>query len=471
MDFEALMQTSDPSPEQAPTAIAAAPGVATGRLVANAAMLGSMVVLVKLVAFGKDWLVAQRFGASDEVDAFLVALVLPSYAIVVAQSFALAFVPTYIRVWHGSGAAAALRLTRGVLGCAAAALVLTTIVLVPLAPLLLRLIAAGFDDEKLALTLRLLYVLAPTILVAGFSSVFASLLNAHERFRAAALAPLALPAFTLVLFWLGRERYGIYALAVGTLVGFAAEFVILGLAAHRQRLLAWPTLQADENARRVGIQYVPVALASLLMSSSMVIDQSMAATLASGSVATLSYGNKMVSLLLGIVAASLSTVLFPRFSKLIAAGRWDELKQLLRTFGQLIFALAIPAVVLLIVGSEPLVRLVFERGAFTSADTIAAAGVQRWLAPEIPFYILVMVGSRLLSALDAYQVTLRIGVLNLVLNVVGNYVFMSLFGVKGIAMSTSLVYVAATVVTLVAIRFKLAERSETPAATFDSVSP
>jgi putative peptidoglycan lipid II flippase len=319
--------------------------------------------------------------------------------------------------------------------------------------------------------LRLLYVLAPTILVAGFSSVFASLLNAHERFRAAALAPLALPAFTLVLFWLGRERYGIYALAVGTLVGFAAEFVILGLAAHRQRLLAWPTLQADENARRVGIQYVPVALASLLMSSSMVIDQSMAATLASGSVATLSYGNKMVSLLLGIVAASLSTVLFPRFSKLIAAGRWDELKQLLRTFGRLIFALAIPGVVLLIVGSEPLVRLVFERGAFTSADTIAAAGVQRWLAPEIPFYILVMVGSRLLSALDAYQVTLRIGVLNLVLNVVGNYVFMSLFGVKGIAMSTSLVYVAATVVTLVAIRFKLAERSETPAATFDSVSP
>jgi putative peptidoglycan lipid II flippase len=114
---------------------------------------------------------------------------------------------------------------------------------------------------------------------------------------------------------------------------------------------------------------------------------------------------------------------------------------------------------------------VFERGAFTPADTIAAAGVQRWLAPEIPFYILVMVGSRLLSALDAYQVTLRIGVLNLILNVVGNYVFMSLFGVKGIAMSTSLVYVAATIVTLVAIRFKLAERTEAPAATIESISP
>jgi putative peptidoglycan lipid II flippase len=221
----------------------------------------------------------------------------------------------------------------------------------------------------------------------------------------------------------------------------------------------------------VAIQYAPVALASLLMSSSMVVDQSMAATLASGSVATLSYGNKMVSLLLGIVAASLSTVLFPRFSKLIAAGRWDELNHLLRTFGWLIFVLAIPGVVLLIAGSEPLVRLVFERGAFTPEDTVAAAEVQRWLAPQIPFYILVMVGSRLLSAFDAYQVTLRIGVLNLVLNVLGNYVFMSFFGVKGIAMSTSLVYVAATVATLVAIRFKLAERQGIPAANIDSVAP
>jgi putative peptidoglycan lipid II flippase len=166
----------------------------------------------------------------------------------------------------------------------------------------------------------------------------------------------------------------------------------------------------------------------------------------------------------------LSTVLFPRFSKLIAAARWDELKHLLRTFGGLIFVLAIPSVVLLIVASEPLVRFVFERGAFTPEDTIAAAEVQRWLAPQIPFYILVMVGSRLLSALDAYQVTLRIGVLNLILNVVGNYVFMSFFGVKGIAMSTSLVYVAATVVTLVAIRFKLAERQEISAASSDGIS-
>ena len=80
-------------------------GLAThGRVLASAAMLGGMVVLVKLAAFGKDWLVARRFGASDDLDAFLVALVIPSYAVVVlAQSFGMAFMPTYIRVGSSRG--------------------------------------------------------------------------------------------------------------------------------------------------------------------------------------------------------------------------------------------------------------------------------------------------------------------------------------------------------------------------------
>ena len=95
-------------------------------------------------------------------------------------------------------------------------------------------------------------------------------------------------------------------------------------------------------------------------------------------------------------------------------------------------------IVVLAIFSEPLVRLVFERGAFTPETTAAVSEVQRWLLPQIPFYVLVMVGYRLLSALDGNALVLRIGALNLLMNVGGNLVFMHWFGVKGIAMSTSL---------------------------------
>jgi putative peptidoglycan lipid II flippase len=428
------------------------------RLLAGAAMLGGMIVLVKLMAFAKDWMVALRFGASDELDAFLVALVVPSYAVVVAQSFSLAFMPAYIRIWQRDGSAAAQGLTAGVLGGGLAVLVAVTLSLTAAAPLLLDAVASGFDSAKLALAVRLYYVLAALLVAGGLSAMFGAVLNAHERFGATALAPLALPTCTLAVFWLGRDRYGIYALAAGTLLGFLAECAILAIAMRLHGLLPWPTWRySDPSTRRVARQYLSVATGSLLMSSSMVVDQSMAATLASGSVSILNYGNKIVALILGIVAVSLSTVLFPRFSKVIAQGDWPQLDRMLGGFWKLIFVYSVPAVVLLVVFSEPLMRLVFERGAFTPQTTAAASEVQRWLLPQIPFYIIVMVGFRLLSALDCSHIVLRIGALNLLLNVTGNYVFMHWFGVKGIAMSTSLVYMAATAATLAAVHFKLAE--------------
>lgn len=442
------------------TAAARSLGLAThGRVLASAAMLGGMVVLVKLVAFAKDWLVARRFGASDELDAFLVALVIPSYAVVVlAHSFGMAFMPTYIRVAHRDGAPAAKRLAASALLSGTAVLIAITLALALAARYLLPWIGTGFDASKLVLAASLFYVLAGVLIASGISTILAAVLNADERFAVAAMAPMAVPLVTVLVFWFGQERYGIYALATGTLAGFICETVVLSVAALGRGLLAWPRWDGfDASLRFVGRQYVPVAIGSLLMSSSLVVDQAMAASLGSGSVSVLNYGNKIVALVLGVVAVSLSTVLFPRFSRLIAEGRRTELTHTIRVFSALIVAASIPLIVVLMIFSEPLVRLVFERGAFTPETTAAVSEVQRWLLPQIPFYVLVMVGYRLLSALDGNALLLRIGALNLFMNVTGNLVFMHWFGVKGIAMSTSLVYVVATLATFGAIGIKLAE--------------
>jgi putative peptidoglycan lipid II flippase len=118
---------------------------------------------------------------------------------------------------------------------------------------------------------------------------------------------------------------------------------------------------------------------------------------------------------------------------------------------------AIPGVAVLIFFSEPLVRLLFERGAFGPESTLAVARVQQWLLPQLPFYIVVLLGSRVLSAMDGNRAVLAIGAVNLATNVVGNLVLMRWYGVNGIAMATSLVYMLGTILTLIAIRRKIAE--------------
>jgi putative peptidoglycan lipid II flippase len=187
----------------------------------------------------------------------------------------------------------------------------------------------------------------------------------------------------------------------------------------------------------------------------------MAASLGSGNVSILNYGNKIVALVLSVVAVSLSTVLLPRFARLIAAGGWDALRSTIDGYAKLILIGSLPVVAVLSLWAEPMIGLLFERGAFGPQTSAAAGRVQVYLSLQIPFYVLAMLGARVLSALDCNRVVLRIAAVNLTVNVVGDYVLMQWFGVDGIAMSTSLVYFVATIVTWAAIRAKINEAALT----------
>ncbi len=431
------------------------------RVVSSIALLGVATLGAKSISLVRDLFVANSLGVGDDLDAYLVAMVLPSYAVVVlAHAFGSGFVPTYVRVWQQSGLAAAQRLAGGILTLAILILTAVTLIVAAASPLLLPVIGLGFPASKIELAWDLSYLVVGMVVAAGVSAVVAAILNAHERFIPVALAPAVIPLGTLAVFLLWAERAGVYALAAGTLVGFVLECLLLVAAAWWLRLLPWPHLHwREREITAVGRQYLPVMLGGVLMSSSLVIDQAMAASLGSGDVSVLNYGGKLISVVIAVVAMSLSTVLFPRFAHLIAAGRARELMRTFTLYAGGIVLLSLPGIAILAVYSEPLVRLLFERGAFTPEATLAVSRVQMWLLLQIPFYVVVMLGARVLSALDANATLLRISALNVVVNVVGNYLLMRQFGVSGIAMATSVMYLVATIATLLAIRARIADRT------------
>ncbi len=431
------------------------------RVVSSIALLGVATLGAKSISLVRDLFVANSLGVGDDLDAYLVAMVLPSYAVVVlAHAFGSGFVPTYVRVWQHSGLAAAQRLAGGILTLAILILTAVTLIVAAASPRLLPVIGLGFPASKIELAWDLSYLVVGMIVAAGVSAVVAAILNAHERFIPVALAPAVIPLGTLAVFLLWAERAGVYALAAGTLVGFVLEGLLLVAAAWWLRLLPWPHFHwREREISAVGRQYLPVMLGGVLMSSSLVIDQAMAASLGSGDVSVLHYGGKLISVVLAVVAISLSTVLFPRFAHLIAAGRARELMRTFTLYAGGIVLLSLPGIAILALFSEPLVRLLFERGAFTPEATLAVSRVQMWLLLQIPFYVVVMLGARVLSALDANATLLRISALNVAVNVVGNYLLMRQFGVSGIAMATSVMYLVATIATLLAIRARIADRT------------
>jgi putative peptidoglycan lipid II flippase len=317
----------------------------------------------------------------------------------------------------------------------------TTLLLPAAAPLYLPVIASGFGPEKIALTSRLLCILSPLIILSGVNTTWGAVLNAERRFGLVAVVPAITPLVVILFLLVGGARLGISSLAFGTTAGILLELYLLGTALTRKGISPWPRWSGlDANVRQVFKQFVPMISGALLMSATGFIDQSMSAMLGPGSLSALSYGNKIVSVVLGLSATALGTAVLPYFSTMAARKEWAEIRHTIKRYYLLIFLTSVPATAALLAISQPLVRLLYQRGEFTSQNTHLVSQVQSLLALQIPFYLAAILMVRLLSSLLANHILMIGNIINIVVCVSLNYFFMRKMGVAGIALSTSCVY-------------------------------
>jgi len=404
--------------------------------------VGGMTVLAKIVSAGKDLVVAYQFGAGDELDAFLMAFLIPSFAInLVGGSLNAALIPTYIQVRKQEGVTAATDLYGSVLLGSLLLLSATSVALFATGPFLIRTVAVGFSQEKLALTGSLYNALLPCLLFSGLATTWGAILNAHERFALAAIAPAVMATITILVLLAPNGAIEIYTLAVGVVAGTVCHAAILGWGVAREGLRLLPRWSGVTPAlKTVGNQYAPMLAGAALIGSTEVVGQIMAASLGSGSVSILSYGTKIPMLLLGVGSLAASTAVLPYFSEMVAAERWKEIRHTLLTYARLVAAVTIPLTVLLVWFSEPIVELVFQRGAFTDADTRQVAWVQALALLQIVPFALGILAVRLLSSLKANQILMWGSAISLVLTIILNYLLMQPLGIAGIALATSLMY-------------------------------
>jgi len=422
-------------------------GSVNRRIFAAAAAVGALTVAVKFAGFVKELLVARQFGTGDALDAFLIALLLPTFASnVMAGALGSAFVPACARTGEGRGDSSPQAFLSGTLLVTLTAFSILTMLLALAGRPLLALVASGFDPGKLDLAQSLFLVLLPSLLLSAVAALWSGLLNFRRRFALAAVSPAFVPLAVAAALLTGGRSAGVGALATGTLAGLLLQVAALAWGVKRQGFSLAPRWHGLTPPLRQFIdQFLPMAGTLLLLSSADLVDQSMAAMLGAGSVAALVYGGRVVSVVLGLTSMALSTAVLPHFSEMAARSDWKALRHTLRTCVRYVFLLTVPVALALMLLSEPLARLIFERGAFTADDTRVVARVQSFLALQIPFYALVILGARLLNALGRNVVLLRIGLASTIANVAGNALLMRRLGVAGIALSTSLVIVLSAV--------------------------
>jgi putative peptidoglycan lipid II flippase len=415
--------------------------IAKRGLLSTVLTVGSITLLVKTFAAGKETVVARQLGVGDALDTFIVAYYLPALAIgAISTSFNSALIPTYIQVRQHSGKVAAQQLFSNVIFWSLGLSFLASVLLAMLFPLILPYLASSFSVEKLNFTRQLFWTLLPIIAITGLTTIWSAVLNAEGEFVIPASAPVITSFVIAGVLFFGTRSGGAWSLAIGTVIGACLEATLIALCLRRLGVSLRPQWQGvNADLRQVIRQHGPLAAATLVFGGMGIADQAIAARMGPGNVATLNYGSKIITMIIGVTATAVSTSVLPHFSRLVANNSWESLHEDLKSYTILILAVLVPISLLLFCLSTPLVRIVFERGAFTSYNTKVVGHVQAYFALQIPFYTLGMMYLRLFSAMKLNSRIIIVSSVGVVLNLILDIVLGKYFGIAGIALSTTVV--------------------------------
>ena len=423
------------------------------RILVGIVTVGGIASVVKIVSVVKGAIVARQFGVSEDLDAFYLAFLLPSFICdLFAGATLITLVPLYVRVRDHDGEEAARKFFASVTAGAAVTLTVGSVLLWALSPHLIPLLGKSFNPAQISLARSFLPYLIPFLPLSGLSAIFTAVLTARNRLALATLAPVISAVAVIVSVYALAERWGTYAIAVGMTLGLAGQVVILIVGLRHWGLWLTPYWRGlTPHARSYLRQLLTVAAGASIINLMDVIDQSSAAALGPGSLSALNYGNKLVPMIVGLASLALTTAVLPHFSALVSVSDFAAVKHIVKTYSVLILLVTIPVTLLLIHVSPAIVGVLFEGGAFTPHDTLRVAAIQRLFLLQVPLHVLGMLFVSLLWALRANWVFLLLNPVCLLLKVFLNSLLTSVYGVTGIGLATSITYSVSCLLLLFAL--------------------
>ena len=397
----------------------------------------------RLLGFCAHSIIAALLGAGPVADAFLVAFQLVNVVRRLLTEGALnaALVPAWLRVRETDGAVAAAAFAGRVLGSVSAALIAASVLIALVMPLVITALAPGFaGHDTLQFAVNNARLMLPYLAFAGPVTVMMGLLNAQGRFALTAFSPLL---FNIALIAVMAVLLGWRPDAVDAALIMAATIGIAGLLQ-----LTMLALRSGGTARPLRISFdgelrgfLGKAIPGMIASSGpqwLVVAGAIIASSTPSAVSWLYFANRLLELPLGIVGVAMGTVLIPEMTRALRGDDKSAIAHAESRGLELAVGLALPATLGLIVLSEPIVRILFERGAFTAEDTVATAHALAWLTSALPAHVLVKALSPAFFAREDTLTPLLATLKAIAVTIVAAFLLGRLFGANGIAASIAL---------------------------------
>jgi len=412
----------------------------------------------------RDVVFAAWFGTGMAADAFNVAFLIPNLLrrVVGEGAAQAAVVPVYADTLTRKGEREATAFGLKLTGVAIVLLAGLALAGVLFASPIVRAYAFGWRDEpeKMALTIRLTRILFPFVVFAGLTALAGAILNTRGRFTIPALGPAVLNVSFVGAVVAFSPLYGpapedrIYGFALGALIGGVLQVLMQFPQLHRVGALGAPKLGfRDPGVRLVGRLMVPGFFGLAVTQINMFVDTFLATLLPEGSVTALRLANRLMLLPLGVFGIAVAAASLPTLSGMAARKAYDELVKTYAFTLRLILFVLVPAGVGLIVLRTPIVKLIYEHGAFTAnRSTPMTAGALLFYSLGLFAYGGVKSSNQVFYALKDTRTPVVVGAVAMLVNVVLNLLLMGPLGLNGLALATSLAAASNLVILLVLLR-------------------
>ncbi len=438
-----------------------------GRLARSTAFFSIATALSRIAGVVREIVAASYFGVKGPMSAFTIAFQVPNLvrSLFADAAMQAAFVPIFTEQLEKGERREAFRLASTLLYLTVLVVGALTALFILLAPVIMPLFAPGYEGEQLDLVVALSRIMFPILILLGVTGLVVGVLNSYNRFAAFALSPLvwnlaiiAVMVGFIPAFPDGDEIY-VYAVAilVGTVVQLAVPaFDIRNTPFRLGRVFDWrsPTL------RRVLVLMLPVTISLGLINFNVVVN-SFFGTLISDPVtserapAAIDKAFRVYMLPQGVFSVAVATVLFPTLARFAARGAFEDLRATMANGMRQIALFLIPATAAILVLSEPMIRLVYQRGEFDASQTELVATALFWFAFSLPFNGMFLLLTRTFFSLQRPWVPTAIAGLNLVLTAAGALALYGEFEVAGIVVATAIATAASVIAGAVVLRRQL----------------
>lgn len=415
-----------------------------------------ITIISKVMGFGRDVTLSYFFGASNISDAYLISLTIPTVIFaIIGQALSIGYIPLYTKIDKKHGEISSIRFSNNLINILIAICTILLALGLLFTEEIVKAFASGFTGETLLLAVRFTRISLIGIYITGIVNIFSGYLQMKGNYTIPAL--IGFPFNIIIIFSIILSfNVNIYYLSIGSVTATLSQLILLIPFVYKKGYRYQLIFDIrDRHIKEMAIIIIPVILGVAVNEINVLVDKTIASQISTGGISALNYASKLTGFIQGIFVLSIANVLYPIISKMAADDNTLGLKRSINQSIKGISLLVFPATIGAMIFAEPIIKLLFGRGAFDSQATLMTTSA-------LFFYSIGMTGvgirqilSKAFYSIQDAKTPMINAAISLILNIILNIVLSKLLGIGGLALASSISAIFCTILLFISLRKKI----------------